>query len=495
MGIVINTNVPSLTAQRNLYKTQSLLNRSLQRLSSGLRINSAKDDAAGLAISDRMTAQIRGLNQAVRNANDGISLAQTAEGALQESTNILQRIRELAIQAANDTNSATDRASLQQEVAQLQQELNRIADTTSFNGKMLFDGTFTAQKFHVGAEADQYITVTIGNARADHIGNNTLEGDANAAATMNAAIASTDKVGNRFSAQNLTISGNLGTVTISSGTLADHSTAKSIAEAVNNVTSQTGVEASARTTATLSGLSNAGTVSFNLYGSNSTAVAISASVASTSDLTDLADEINAHSASTGITATVDGGTITLVSEQGYDIAIENFAVDTTATVDTISFRGASGTTAVTLTEASNDSGTVGGTVSFSSAESYSVTTSNSGTLFTNASNSSSLSSVASIDIGTQSGANSAIDVVDGAIAYIDDLRASLGAVQNRFESTIANLNSVSENISGARSRIMDADFAQETANLTRAQILQQAGLAMLAQANATPQAALTLLQG
>jgi flagellin len=170
MALSINTNVPSLTAQRNLSKSQGTLNTSLQRLSSGLRVNSAKDDAAGLAISDRMTSQIRGLNQAARNANDGISLAQTAEGALQESTNLLQRMRELAIQSANDTNSASDRQSLQDEVMQIQAEINRIAETTSFNGRNLLDGSFGVAKFHVGAEANQTINVTTGDARGTKLG-------------------------------------------------------------------------------------------------------------------------------------------------------------------------------------------------------------------------------------------------------------------------------------------------------------------------------------
>jgi len=172
MALVVNTNVSSLNAQRNLVGTNKSLTRSIQRLSSGLRINSAKDDAAGLAISDRMTSQVRGLNQAVRNANDGISLAQTAEGALQESTNILQRMRELSVQSANDTNTASDRASLQKEVAQLQAELNRIANTTAFNGKILLDGTFGTAKMHVGAEANQVINITTGDTRTTQVGYN-----------------------------------------------------------------------------------------------------------------------------------------------------------------------------------------------------------------------------------------------------------------------------------------------------------------------------------
>ena len=495
MAITINTNIESLNAQRNLYNTQNILNRSLERLSSGLRINSAKDDAAGLAISDRMNAQVRGLNQAVRNANDGISLAQTAEGALQESTSILQRIRELAVQSANDSNTSADRASIQTEVSQLQSELNRIADETKFNGKALFDGTFTAQKFQVGADSNQVISLSISNTRADHIGNNTVAADG----TITEAVTpSSAAQANNFKAQALTISGNLGTATIASTTLTDGSTAKEIATEVNNVESQTGVTAKADTVAYLSGLSAAGTVSFNLYGSNTSGVAISATVSSTTDLSNLADEINAHAASTDITASVSGGKITLESTAGYDIKVEDFAIGTatSGSSDTIKFTGSGSGTTLTegTTTGATDSSTVGGEVTFSSAESFQVNSTTGSTFVTDTTNNSTLSEVASIDVGTQSGANSALDVADAALARLDNIRGNLGAIQNRFGHTIANLQNVSQNISAARSRITDADFAIETANMTKAQILQQAGLAMLAQANKLPQAALTLLK-
>ncbi|MBM9603010.1 flagellin domain-containing protein [Desulfopila inferna] len=279
MALTINTNIASLNAQRNLGTSQADLNKSMQRLSSGLRINSAKDDAAGLAISDRMTAQIRGLNQAVRNANDGISFAQTAEGALQETTNILQRMRELAVQSANDTNTDADRLSLDAEYAQLVSEIDRIADTTSFNGKTLLDGTFSGggneAVFQVGANQSQTISVNITAADA---------------------------------------------------------------------------------------------------------------------------------------ATLGSGTV--ISDTG---------------------------------------------------------------------------------VSTRAAAGSAISLVDVAIGQIDTIRGDLGAVQNRFESTIANLSNVSENLTSARSRILDADIAQETSNMTKQNILQQAGVSILAQANQAPQLALSLL--
>ena len=501
MALVVNTNVSSLNAQRNLVGTNKSLTRSIQRLSSGLRINSAKDDAAGLAISDRMNAQIRGLNQAVRNANDGISLAQTAEGALQESTNILQRMRELAVQSANDTNTASDRQSLQKEVGQLQAELNRIANTTAFNGKLLLDGTFGSAKMHVGAEANQVINVTMGDSRATSIGYNRVVTDYDSD-TITAATADSN---NLVAAQTLTINGAVGEATISVS--ADES-ARDIAAAVNAAADQTSVNASAATYAKISSVAATGTVAFDLFGQNeSSGIRVSASITDTGDLTDLAKAINDVSGKTGITATLsdDKSEILLENADGYDITFDgvtgsqsfniaglkhpdDYGADTTWT-------DSSNVVVTSATVASDGAGTVGGSVVFDSAKSYTVTTDVANSLFADANaQASSLETVSDVDITTQAGANSAINVIDGALAFIDDFRADLGAVQNRFESTISNLMNVSENLSAAKSRIMDADFAQETANMTRAQILQQSGTAMLAQANTLPQAALTLLQ-
>ncbi len=499
MAIVVNTNIASINAQRNLVGTGKLLQRSLQRLSSGLRINSAKDDAAGLAISDRMNAQVRGLNQAVRNANDGISLAQTAEGAMQETTNILQRMRELAVQSANDTNTATDRSNLQKEITQLQAEIDRIATTTAFNGKTLLNGTFTAAKFHVGANENQYISFSIGSTKASDIGNNTVGING----TLNQATAAANSApGNGVAdGEDLTIVGSLGTATYD---VSADETAKSIAEGINATTKDSGVSATAITKAKLSSVSASGQVSFKLYGKNSTAATISVNVASTSDLSGLADAINKVASTTGISAEANGGELTLVSSEGYDIKIEDWGQDSggddiDVSVQGLKADGSNAGSAVTLTGAAaddTDSTTIGGTITFQSAESFTVTAGATGALFTSTNaNASTLSAVGSVDIGTQEGANSAISVIDGALQFIDNTRADLGAIQNRFESTIANLMNVSENISAAKSRILDADFAAETANLTKAQILQQAGTAMLAQANTVPQAALTLLQG
>jgi flagellin len=455
----------------------------MQRLSSGLRINSAKDDAAGMAISDRMTSQIRGLNQATRNANDGISLAQTAEGAMQESTNILQRMRELAVQSANDSNTGTDRASLQKEVAQLQQELDRIATTTSFNNKKVLDGTFTAQTFQVGSNAGESISFSVGGTSSTQIGANQHK----AAGTINTAGLATT---NHVVAQTMTVSGSLGTDTV---TVSDSNTAKTIAESVNNKTSSTGVTASAVTYAKLQ-IGATGAQSFQLFGKNeSTGEVISANVTSTSDLTELADAINAKAAETGITGELSAtkDSITLKNAQGYDITA-------TWASGSISLTGlkADGSTVAgsAVTTGSAGSITVGGNVTFNAEKSFSVGSTSGTTVVAAATNGSSLTSVGSVDIGTRAGANDAIGVIDMAISFIDTERANLGAIQNRFESTISNLQNISENVSAARSRILDADIAQETSNMTKQNILAQAGVSILAQANQSPQLALSLLQ-
>ncbi len=495
MAQIINTNVASINAQRQLNRSQNSMQTAMERLSSGLRINSAKDDAAGLAISDRMTSQIRGLNQATRNANDGISLTQTAEGALQESTNILQRMRELAIQSANDTNTAADRANLQKEVNQLTQELDRIATQTTFNGKKLLDGSLSGQQFQIGAFANQSISVTVGDARTEAMGVHKMSNYEGAAGTINDANNTTT---NNVAAQNLTVDGFLGQKTVSVN--ADD-TAKSIAEGINSVSEKTGVTARAITYAKISNVSATGALSFNLYGKNeTTGVKISTQLTSTSDLTELAKAINDQTGETGISAVLsdDKSEIVLKNEEGYDITIDGYSSSTT-TIDIAGLQedgssGVTGGTTVTLDVGGDTSATVGGNVIFESHKSFTVTTDTSGTLL-NGTNpvASGLEKVSQIDIGDQSGANNAISVIDGALAFIADTRGDLGAVQNRLSSTIANLENVSQNVSASRSRIQDADFAKESAELARTQILQQAGISMLAQANASSQSVLSLI--
>ena len=498
MGLSINTNVMSLNAQRNLGTSQSALSKSMQRLSSGLRINSAKDDAAGLAISDRMTSQIRGLNQASRNANDGISLAQTAEGALQESTNILQRMRELAVQSANDTNSSSDRTSLQSEVNQLKQEMDRIATTTEFNGKKLLDGSMTSAQFQVGANANQTISMGIASAQTANLGANALTSN-NATADHSIERATSvagASAANNVGAQTLTVVGKSGSNTAS---FTAGSTAANIAGAINNISSSTGVTATAKTTATLSTLSQNGSVSFSLQGTNTTAINISATV-QTTDLTNLATAIQDQAGNTGITATLSSDKLSITLEQaaGSDIKVSDFLHSTAG--QTIKLTGSEAGATTIGASTTSDSSTVGGEVSFTSAGSFNVTSdaaAAAGSLFStaaSAANVSALSSINTVDITSVTGAANAIKAVDGALTQIDNMRGDLGAVQNRFESTISNLSNVSENLSAARSRILDADIAQETSAMTKNNILQQAGVSILAQANQAPQLALSLLK-
>ncbi len=390
MSLSINTNVNSLTAQRALNTSQSSLATSMQRLSSGLRVNSAKDDAAGLAISERMNSQVRGLNVAARNANDGISLAQTAEGALGKVGDMLQRMRELAVQSANATNSTTDRAALQAEVAQLKDEIGRVATTTKFNGTNLLDGSFTAQNFQVGANSGESITLAaISDVKLAGLGTLTAPSTTTYTQTLTAATATAFATGVSFDVNGVTIS-------------------------------------------TADGAADAG--------------AATAAIKAAFDL-----------------AKAGGGTP--------PAALANVDMDATG--------------AITSTDASlvianlvNVTGPTAGT----SAGTATVVPGATETGITN------------LTVGTAEDAASAMDAIDTALAQVNSARGTLGAVQSRFENAIATIQVTSENLSAARGRIVDADFAMETANLSRAQILQQAGTAMVAQANQLPQQVLQLLR-
>jgi flagellin len=382
MAQTINTNVASLNAQRNLNRSQGLLNQSLERLSTGLRINSAKDDAAGLAISERFTTQIRGLNQAVRNASDGISLSQTAESALGELTNNLQRIRELAVQSVNATNSASDREALNAEVTERLAEVDRIAKQTSFNGVKVLDGSFGTAIFQVGANVGETISVS-------------LTTDVTAAA--------------------------MGTVNTVTGVL----------YAMDTVTT-------------------AGTADTVLTFTPAVGAASTVNIAAGASITDAASAINNANIS-GVAAFVnDSGFLQVLSDDP----------------------------AVAITEVVGGAGNVTGLAGVATAA-EAVTTA---------------TTLAGLSVDTVGAANFAIARIDSALTDVNGLRGNLGAIQNRFESTIINLQTVSENLAASRGRIQDADFAAETAALTKAQILQQAGVAVLSQANAQPQLALSLLQ-
>ena len=494
MPQIINTNIPSLNAQRNLAQSQGALEVSLQRLSSGLRINSAKDDAAGLSISERFTAQIRGMDQARRNANDGVSLAQTAEGALGQMGNLLQRIRELAVQSANGTNSASDRQALNAEVGQLVSELDRFATSTQFNGLNLLDGTFTAVNYQVGANANQTITATSANFRTTAYGTN-QELSSNSATAVSGGTAGPNAI---YAASTLTINGGYGSGTVD---VATTDSAKSIAANINNQT-QTGVRALAQTQFDATFSANAA-YNIALTGSNSSAVNVSFTMGAANNAAGLASAISAFnnvSGQTGVTAQLNaaGNGITLTANDGSNV---NMAQGATAS-GAITVAATAGNAAIggPNTGAASGAGsvTIAGSITLDSDRSYSTTLSAASSgLFTAAiagTVASTLKDVSTLDVSTVANSNLALRIADSALAVVNGQRATMGALQNRFEMTISNLQTSAENMSAARSRIRDADFAAETAALTRSQVLQQAGTAMLAQANALPNEVLTLLR-
>ncbi|MGE8247118.1 MAG: flagellin [Stenotrophomonas maltophilia] len=409
MAQVINTNTMSLNAQRNLSTSGSSLATTIQRLSSGLRINSAKDDAAGLAISERFGTQIRGTDVAIRNANDGISLAQVAEGSLNEVGNNLQRIRELAVQASNATNSTSDRKALQAEVTQLVSEIDRVAKQADFNGTKLLDGSFTSQLFQVGANAGQAIAInSVVNAKADSLGAasfaNVYEGTSLAAGDK----ATADSV---FSQLQVVVTADGGTATPIN---------------IGDITVKAGESITAATAAA----------------------------------------INGKLGETGVMAKVDNGVISLTSVKAGQTFTLGAAGPVSTSTDPVP-APVGDFSNIGLDTADTDGGTLTGVTS---------------------------SFVKDLDVTTAEGAQQALEIVDKALESVNSVRADLGAIQNRFTSVVANLQTSSENLSASRSRIRDTDFAKETAELTRTQILQQAGTAMLAQANQVPQNVLSLLQ-
>ena len=502
MAQVINTNISSLNSQRHLNNTQSALNRSLERLSSGLRINSAKDDAAGLAISDRMTTQINGMNVATRNANDGISLAQTGEGSLQQITNNLQRMRELAVQSRNGTNTADDRASLNAEFQQLMEENDRLAQTTTFNGRNILDGTLGSEVFQVGANVGETISVDVSSSmRTDAIGNHATVDYKLVDVAATTSIAASDSFALN-TAGDLQVNGyNIAAVsTAVSDTSAGRgaTSAYGIAAAINLGTDDHGVTATAlaaETTLSFSALNLGattadGTYSLSINGQTLTTQTEGAVNISSAEA--LASQINGASNSSGVTARVDGsGAIVLTASDGRNIEITETATGTDAATGYFGNSVAAGDT-----ESSHYKGSVrldsDGQISVlanddDSADFTAAVTD--GTTATTAT-----TALSSADVLTASNADAAIHRIDSAISDVDTLRGTFGAIQSRFESTVASLQTSAENLSAARSRILDADFAAETAELSRTQVLQQAGLSMLSQANAQPQNVLALLQ-
>jgi len=465
----------SLNAQRNLSTSGMGLATSLQRLSSGLRINSAKDDAAGLAISERFTSQIRGLNQAARNASDGISLTQTAEGAMGETSNLLQRMRELAVQSANSTNSTSDRQALQGEVTQLVAEINRISSSTEFNGQRIIDGSFSNASFQVGANANQTITFAIGSLKASSIG-----GIATATGTEVTAAASTDLTIAVGGGAATSIASSAGFTGAANGQDATSAYAK--AAAINDAgIGGLSVTASTAGTQTVGGIGGTAADTYNLT-INGVAIYTNQDVATALTNSQLRDAINGVSNQTGVIASLNGGDMTLTAADGRNITVTESGTGFTAGTDGLTVTAGAFAAAKrgTLSVSALSTIDIGGTVA---------------TVGLNAAIARDALGVDSISISTSAGAQAAILRLDAALGSVSTNRASMGALQSRFTSAITSLQTTSENLSAARSRIMDTDFAAETANLTKSQILQQAGTAMVAQANSIPQNVLSLLRG
>ncbi|ABD81462.1 flagellin [Saccharophagus degradans] len=580
MPLVINTNVAALNAQRQLVASGNDMSEAMERLSSGKRINTARDDAAGLAISNRMTSQIRGLDQAVRNANDGVSMIQTAEGALDEVTNILQRMRELSIQSANGIYSDTDRSTLDAEVQQLKAEVDRIAKSTSFNGQPLLDGSLGSVSLQVGAEANQTIaleipgfnTSSLGGASGDIVGGETAAGlttlalfdtadaahtlyvndtaisDLSNGTTLNdkLAIINADLDGKGATASSLvsvvgTTPGNgVLTAGVSSLTLAlvdgdgnsqsyvitDTNSLEDLRDKINSdttldakinddgklvVSKDDGTSIAVTDASGASGLATGVTTNFSLVLTDTSAekngVKFEVGAANGADIQALG--IDVHDDNGNLTGTTVTSTSTNTIQKG-DLLINGVAIPAftetgvaATTVDEVieAINSVSDDTGVVAYETGGNTAQIslrsstGDEISIEYGDNATAANVLAATGLQERNAAEGGGSVSGISIGTAAGAQKSIDVIDKALEQINSTRSQLGAVNNRLDFTMSNLSNVAEKTSAAKSRIVDADFAKETSELSRAQVLQQASQAMLAQANAQPQQVLQLLQG
>ena len=478
MSTVINTNISAMAAQTSLRKTGIGQAAAMERLSTGIRINNAKDDAAGLAISTRMTANIRGISAAIRNANDGISLTQTAEGSLTAIGDNLQRIRELAVQSANTGNSASDRSALNAEATQLIAEIDRVASNSAFNGIKLLDGSFQNQSLQVGAgnDTNDRITISIGNAKASALG--VGSGSSYTTTTTSNAVTATAIT----TAGSVTINGfNVG-VPVSDGVSSTGETASAIAKAaaINAITGQTGVTAVVGATTVSVTAASAAATTFTL-GINGVTITGTTDATAKGAASSIASAINAVSSQTGVTASLetgDSGVYKLTAADGRNIQLVTTSAGSSGITAAISYGKLS------LTSSQSSGITVGGTAAaaIGASAAYTAATATAG------------AGVSSLNLTTVAGAQSALTSLDQAINTITDSRASMGAYQNRLAATISNLETTSVNLSASRSRILDTDYAKETTNLAKAQIITQAATAMLAQANQSAQSVLALLK-
>lgn len=472
MALVINTNIASLNAQNNLNRSQNQLDKALAQLSSGLKINSPSDNPAGYAISQQMTSQINGFTQAQSNANDGISFAQVANGALGTITNSLQSIRTLAVQAANATNSAQDRQALNSEVQQAIAQINTTAQETQFNGQSILNGSLSSLVFQVGANAGQTITAHGMDIRGQNLG-----------ATYGEGVSVFSQTVSNAASGSFTVTGSQGAATVT--TQAGESLSSVIA-GINQVSSQTGVYA--QQASDVSGSlsfttpSTSGTISVN---------GVTINVASGATATQIADSLNGYNTQTGITAVASGGSLKLSDSNGSAITFSTTGGLTSA-VKASGSTASSGTFSAGVQLYTDVGGKIAVSGTTTELGTYGFTTTGGGSTNVNFANNT--LTLNGTNVLTYAGAKSAMMAMDFALTQISRLGGQLGALQNRFQATISNLQTATQNTQAARSRIEDTNFAAATAQLSRAQILQQAGVAMVAQANSQPQLALSLLK-
>lgn len=488
----INTNLGALSAQKSMNKANADFNSAMTRLSSGLRLNAAREDAAGMAISTKMTAQLMGMNQAIRNAADGKNMIDTLDGAHVEVSNALTRLRELAVQSANDTYSGTERRSIAAEARQLISEMNRIAQNTTFNGEKVMDGTFARKQLQIGADGGQTQSITVESAAATQIGAFTIK--------SNVSISTT---GGITGGKQLIVSGNAGTTGI---VTSPNMSARELAQAVNDASAETGVQAVAVSKAKLSDLSQFGKISFEVNDEPIGTVAI----ANPADLRPLRDAINSKTSATGVSAEMgaDNSEIILTDPTGKNISVTNYlatdsglATEASLKVTALNMDEAPDPVADELTlDAVVTEATATGQLMFKSTRTFSV---NSAPIDTGAgevgflpgtANRADLDPISNIDLSTAEGAADAIMVIDVALQKVSEARGELGAMSNRLDSTVSNLTNISISVESARSQIVDADIAKESTELARGQIVSQAATAMLAQANSSTENIMSLLR-
>ncbi len=469
MALTVNTNIASISTQGNLNKAGGALATSMQRLSSGLRINSAKDDAAGLQIANRLTSQINGLGQAVKNANDGISIAQTAEGAMQASTDILQKMRTLALSSATGSLSADDRKSNNDEYQALTSELTRISQTTTFGGQKLLDGSYGTKAIQVGANANETINLSLDNVAANNIGSQQMK---------SAAIAP----GAGIAGGLVNVTGNGQTAAI---TLAAAASAKTIAQQLNGAVGGLSATASTEAQFVVGAAAATTPASFDMTVGTSTV-----SFVGVTDTASFADQLKSNSAKLGISVDYDSvnNTLKIKSDSGENVS---FANSTAAGSITIAAKNGAGAFGAGIALANGIIAT--GAVSLDSSKGFSLTGAGVAGVF-GAATSSVKTTIAQTDVTNSTNAQNALAVIDKAIGSIDSVRSGLGATQNRLTTTVDNLQNIQKNSTAARSTVQDVDFASETAELTKQQTLQSASTAILSQANQLPSAVLKLLQ-